>query len=163
MKLHKLGLILLTIIVGLSFSSCDEDYYWTRGTLDYPATITVPPTEIIAQDYTITTDWISVRGGGRFTSIDDFRFLSGAIRLKMFGIVDYVDLRIAGTNYYLPFDVNGQVSIYDESQQAQDFLNALVDRIRRYGYATLKVDGEGASRAQIDLSIMTDLDVYARD
>lgn len=163
MKLHKLGLILLTIVVGLSFTSCEENFYWTKGTLDYPATITASPSGYIGQDYRITSDWIAVRGGGRYTNIDDFRFLRGSIQLKTYGYIGYVDLRIEGTNYYLPFDVDGQMSIYDESPQAQDFLNALVDQVRRYGYAILMVDGEGASRAQVDLSIMTDLDVYVRE
>ena len=164
MKLHKLGLILLTIVVGLSFTACEtDDYYWTKGSLDYPTTITVPPTNVIAQDYRITSDWISVRGGGRYTNIDDFRFLGGAIQLKMYGYIEYADLSIAGTNYTLPFDINGQLSIYDESQQAQDFLNVLIEQIRRYGYVTLMVDGRGNAGARIDLSIITDLDVYVRD
>ena len=34
MKRYRLGLILLTIIVGFSFTSCETDDYWKSGTLD---------------------------------------------------------------------------------------------------------------------------------
>lgn len=157
----KLAILLSTIILLLT--SCENDYYWTRGTLDYEANLSANPYGKIVYDITIDKSWIEIRGAGRYPDIRDLRFLVGEINIYVDrGFIGWLDLTIEGTNRILPFDeLSGHIR--DDSREAQDFLAAITDRIARYGYVVILVDGEGTPNSKFGVDFGMDVDAYVRE
>lgn len=160
----KLFATILTVFALLSFTSCEEDYRWVEGTIDYPANITVAPSRDLHYDIQIDESWIVTRGVGRYPDIRDVQFVRGQIDIYIDKnrYIDWLDLTVDGTNVTLPFDgLAGNIT--DASSDAQRFLAVVTDRIRRYGYAVILVDGEGDSGTRVGIDFGMDLEVYVRD
>lgn len=162
----KLTTALIAIFTIISFSSCETDYRWVAGTIDYPATITVNPNEAIHTDFKIDEGWIVTRGTDRYPDIRDLKYLGGQIDIRVQNgrYIDWLDLTIDGTDMTLPFDeLYGDGVITDNSKAAQDFLAVLTTQINRYGYAVILAEGAGDARTTISIKFGLDLDVYVRD
>lgn len=166
MKLQRFSLIILTsVILGLSFSSCDAwDYYWTPGTLDYSAKLSGPPNGNIKTDFTIDNSWVTLRNSNSLFEIRDIRFTRGEIEIKVYDReqINELYLSIDGTNVSLPFPLL-QGIVRDNSPEAQNFLSIVVDRVNRFGYARILVDGSYSPRIDFDINFIVDLDVYVRE
>ena len=157
---NKLFATLIAVFAVLSFTSCEVDYRWVAGTIDYPVDMTVSPSGILQYDVRIDESWIVTRGAGRYPDIHDLTFLRGQIDLYINGGgIGWIDLRVAGTNEVLPLDLvsNGQ------SQAVQRFLAVMTEEIRRYGVVEILVDGEGRPGTKVGIDFGMDLDVYIRD
>lgn len=160
----KLFATILTVFALLSFTSCEEDYRWVEGTLDYPANLTIAPSGILKYDIQIDESWVVTRGAGRYPDIRDLQFVRGQVDIYIDKnrYIEWLDLTVDGTNVTLPFDaLSGNIT--DSSSDAQRFLAAVTDQIRRYGYAVILVDGEGDPRTNLGIDFGMDLDVYVRD
>ncbi|MDU1891570.1 MAG: hypothetical protein E6767_12860 [Dysgonomonas sp.] len=163
---NKLLTVLLSVFTLVSFTSCEDDYYWTEGTLDYYSTITASPRGIIQDDLTMDYGWVTINGGSKYASPEDIKFVSGYIEILPYGSSSYIDgfdLTLSNSNAILrvPYNSNGGWEL--DSPAAQDFMYAIVEVIRKYGRATVYIDGEANNYAKFDLNFIMDIDVYVRD
>lgn len=154
---NKLFAILLSLLVVVSFTSCD-DYEWREGTMDYYATINAAPNGVIQDDLPINFNYVRVDGS--YNRIDDIRFYGGYITVEPKSYIDRFTLSISNSDVYLPVIVQNSVGGKLEGRQVDDFLNAVVEVVRRNGYATIYVDGTAASLARFDLNFFIDIDAY---
>lgn len=162
---NTLFVTVLTVFALLSFTSCEEDYYWAEGTLDYSTDFTVSPSGTLYGKDVIDISWVITRSAGRYPEIHDLTFLVGQIDIYVEGgSMGWLDLRIGGTNEVLPFDeLSFNSHTTDKSQAAQRFLAIMTEEIRRYGSVEIVVEGEGRPRTKVGIDFGMDLDVYIRD
>lgn len=91
MKLHKLGFILLTIVVGLSFTSCDEDYYWKNANLDIKFNIEPDTYDGYDKVYTVVRD-VDISGyNPAREEISSIRLDDAWLELSNFKRGDYIN------------------------------------------------------------------------
>lgn len=161
---NKLLVTLLTVFTLFSFTSCELDYRWVGGTIDYPVDVTVSPSGLLQYDARIDESWIVTRGAGRYPDIHDLAFLKGQIDIYVDrGSMAWLDLRVEGTNTVLPFDRLPSGQTTDVSDAAQHFLAVVTEEIRRYGNVVILIDGEGRPGTKIGIDFGMDLEVYVRD
>ncbi|GAB6120915.1 hypothetical protein [Dysgonomonas termitidis] len=167
MKKNIFVAVLFSIVALVSFSSCETDhYYWDRGRLDYVAELRVPTNNTFQTSFRIYENDIRLRGYDRYVEIHDLKFISGYSDIYVYttGYIDWMDLRVDGTNAVLQYDIIYLgYPVQDETEKAQYFLNAMTEQIRRYGYATIIVEGKGKMNSDYDIEIGVDLDIYIRD
>jgi len=154
---NKLFTTILALLAVVSFTSCD-DYEWREGTMDYYKTITAAPNGVISENLPIDYNWVSV--SGRYDRIDDIRYYGGYITVEPNGYIDRFTLSLSNSDVYLPVIVQNAVGGRLDGRQVDDFLNAIVEVVRRYGYATIYVDGLANSRVKFDLNFYIDIDAY---
>lgn len=155
---NKLFAILLSIFAVISFTSC-EDYEWREAQLVRNSTITAAQNGVIVENIPIDFNHIQVNGG--YDRIDDIRFYGGQIEIKTGDRIGILRLSISNSNAYLDLDGRRGGGIF-EGSRVDDFLYAVVETVRRDGYATIYVDGDGyADRyARFDLNFFIDIDAY---
>lgn len=163
MKLQRFSLIILTsVILGLSFSSCDAwDYYWTPGKLDNTITSTVSSSGVIRTDFRVTIDQIYT--DNRRVDIRDLSFKGGFMSIStdfQGDRINWMRLTLDGTN--ISVDLSGEVGEYN-SFQVQNFMNEVTQMVRDYGFAIILVDGQARSGTRFNLGMFMDLDVYVRE
>lgn len=166
MKSYKLFAIVFSIAALFAFSSCErDDYFWTDGSLDYTRNVPIAPNGKIADNLYIDYSWVQLNKGYRNVSIEDIKFRGGYIYIKpQIYLNDRLTLRLANSNAFIDFwPVRYPDYIEDDSPEAQDFLNAVVEVMRRNGSATVYVDGYGAGSSSFILDLIMDIDVYVRD
>ncbi|WP_029904115.1 hypothetical protein [Prevotella sp. 10(H)] len=168
MKKYTYFAVLFSLVVLFSFSSCSKDdhYYWDRGRLDYTAELTVTTNKVFQTSFRVYEDNIRLRGNNRYVEIHDIKFISGYSDIYVYtdGYIDWMDLRVEGTNAKLQYDViHFDFPVQDETDQAQYFLDMMIEQIRRYGYATIIVDGKGDIDSDYDIEFGVDLDLYVRE
>jgi hypothetical protein len=154
---NKLFAILLSVSAVISFTSC-EDYEWRQGTMDYLATINAAPNGVI-KDY-LPIDFNYVRVDGRYNDIDDLRFRGGCIKIAQSPYIYGFTLRLSNSNAYLDVEIRNSLGGTLDDVQTQDFLNAVVEVVRRYGQATIYIEGEADGSARFDLNFYIDIDAY---
>ncbi|MFV0536760.1 MAG: hypothetical protein ACK5M3_05220 [Dysgonomonas sp.] len=157
---NKLFAILLSVLAALSFTSC-EDYEWRQGTMDYYATINAAANGVISANLPI--DFNSVLVDGRYNDIDDIRFRGGYIKIAPGPYIYGFTLRLSNSNARLDVDIRNSLGGTLDGIQTQDFLDAVVEVVRRNGYATIYVDGEADRYARFDLDFYIDIDAYVRE
>ena len=153
--------LLLAII--LIFSSCDsDDYEWREGDLSYITTIPVNDGRI-RYNFNLGYDLVEVYKG-RYDRIDDIAYAYGEINIYTKGnYIDRFTLSLGNSNVTLPVLVRSNrdgVLSSDNDYQVDDFLNAVVEVIRRNGYATIYIDGNADGRFELDFYI--NVDAYVR-
>lgn len=155
---NKLFAILLSVLAALSFTSCD-DYEWREAQLIRYSTINAAPNGTITENIPIDFNHVRVNGG--YDRIDDIRFYGGQIEIKTDNRVGILRLSISNSNASLDIDGRRGGGIF-EGARVDDFLYAIVETVRRDGYATIYVDGDGyADRyARFDLNFFIDIDAY---
>lgn len=156
----KLFAILLSVSVIISFTSC-ENYEWRQGTMDYYATINAAPNGVISANLPI--DFNNVLVDGRYDDIDDIRFRRGSIKIAPGPYIYGFTLRLSNSDARLDVDIRNSLGGTLDGVQTQDFLNAVVEVVRRNGYATIYVDGDADRSARFDLDFYIDIDAYVRE
>ncbi|MDR1706380.1 hypothetical protein [Dysgonomonas sp.] len=157
---NKLFAILLSIFAAISFTSCD-DYEWRQGTMDYYSTINAAANGVISANLPI--DFNNVLVDGRYNDIDDIRYRGGKIEINTNDRIGIITLSVSNSNISVDLDVPRGGGTYIGSR-VDDFLNAVVEVVRRNGYATIYVDGRYADRyARFDLDFYIDIDAYVRE
>lgn len=150
MKLQKFSaFFLLTIIIGLTFSSCDNDSYWRRSQLDI-----------------LPGEWQSANNGGfrfsydvrytDFTNIDHGRERmqrAELVRSELFLESDYLyygdgveisfeaDGRIISTRLFVEDRQGGYFYLNDGDPYYAEFMYALVNSVINRGSVTLYISG----------------------
>lgn len=155
---NKLFAILLSVLAVISFTSC-EDYEWREAQLVRYSTITAASNGAIIENIPINFNHIQVNGG--YDRIDDIRFYGGQIVINSNNYLGIFRLSISNSNAYLDLDGRRGGGTF-EGARVDDFLYAVVETMRRDGYATIYVDGDGyADRyARFDLNFFIDIDAY---
>lgn len=163
MRLHKTKLlILLFVVIGFSFSSCDTlDYRWVEGSLDYRRVVPLNSYGVAAEEFTIDKGWVETNNGSN-RDISDIRFKGGniVISVRNFRDLDYVTLRIVDTNVQLDMLPKYNGANVFEDRNVTNFLSVVVDKLRRNERVIVLVDAEGYARTDFTLELITDLDVY---
>lgn len=154
---NRLFAVVLSVLAVVSFTSCD-DYEWREATMDYYATITAAGNGVVRADLPVDFNWVKV--DGRYDYIDDIRFVGGYIEITPGGYVDGFRLRVSDSNAYLDVVVQNSVGGRLDGRQVQDFLNAVVEVVRRNGNATIYVDGNAGRSVRFDLDFYIDIDAY---
>ncbi|MDR1091271.1 MAG: hypothetical protein LBL79_09365, partial [Prevotella sp.] len=84
----------------------------------------------------------------------------GEIEINTNDRVGIIRLSVSNSNVYVELDAYGGGGTYTGSQ-VEVFLKAVVEVVRRNGYATIYVDGNDAGRyARFDLNFYIDIDAY---
>ncbi|GAB6009942.1 hypothetical protein [Dysgonomonas reticulitermitis] len=154
---NKLFAILLSVLAVISFTSCDG-YEWREAQLVRYSTITAASNGAIVENIAVNYDFVEV--SGRYDRIDDIRFHGGYIDINTRDYIRGFDLRLSNSDAYLSVDVLNSVGGRLEGRQVNDFLNAVVEVVRRNGYATIYVDGTASNRASFELVFFIDIDAY---
>ena len=157
---NKLFAILLSVFALISFSSC-ENYEWREGTMDYYSTINTTANGVIAANLPI--DFNSVLVDGPYNSIDDIRFVGGSIKIEPGPYISGFTLSLSNSNATLNVDIRSGLGGTLNNYQTQNFLNEVVEVVRRNGYATIYVDGLAEPYARFDLDFYIDVDAYVRE
>lgn len=129
--------------------------------MDLKTTITTSPNGVITANLPIGYDWVVVNNG-RYDHIDDIRYYGGYITVAPNGYIYGFDLKVSNSNIVLPVDIRSNAGGTLEGTQVDNFLNEVVEVVRRYGYATIYVDGEAAGSVRFDLNFYIDIDAYVR-
>lgn len=166
MKRLKNKLVATTLFLAsiFLFSSCDnDDYEWRAGEIYYEASFPVSSTGTFRNSFEIGYDWVEVISGGRYDRIDDIRYRLGRIEILRGSYIDNFTLRLSNSNVELPVRVRNNTGgiLYDTDDQVWEFLNAIVEVIRRNGYAVVYIEGY-ADRGRVDLDFIIDVDAYVR-
>jgi hypothetical protein len=160
---NKLFAILVSALAAISFASCvkDYDYEWREGTMDRYATINAASNGTIREILPIDFNYVDV--DGYYTDIDDIQYYGGEMEIVSNDRVGIIRLSISNSNTYIDLDARMGGGSY-RGKQVEDFLYAVVETVRRDGYATIYVDGDGyADRyARFDLNLYIDIDAYVR-
>lgn len=156
---NKLFALLLGTFILVSFSSCVvDDHEWREGRMDFRSTIYVAGNGIIRSS--IITDMNRVETVGSYNTIDDIRFRSGYIDIDSRRYIEGFTLRVSNSDAFLNVSVDGSARIRLEGRQVDDFLNAVVEVVRRNGEAVITVDGSAANNSDFNLNFFIDIDAY---
>lgn len=148
---NKLFAILLSVFALVSFTSC-EDYGWREGTMDYYSTINAAANGTITANLPIDYNYVLV--DGPYNNIDDIRFRGGSIKIFPGSYIYGFTLSLSNSNVTLNVDVDSNSGGVLDGYQTQDFLNAVVEVVRRNGYATIYVDGQAAPYAKVRFRLL---------
>ena len=159
-KSKNLHFIVILISLVFTFISCDKDKdEWRSGKITYPATIPVPPSGIVSYTCDIGYEWIKLDGNIKNSSLDDFRYVRGGY-IDIYGgpYIHTLTFRLENSNVVLSVDVfdNEGGILRDSEPQVREFLNAIVELIRRNNYARVYVDGNANGQIEIDFHIYLD-------
>lgn len=159
-KSKNLHFIVILISLVFTFISCDEDKdEWRSGKITYPATIPVPPSGIVSYTCDIGYEWIKLDGNIKNSSLDDFRYVRGGyIDIYSGPYIRTLTFRLENSNVVLPVEVYSDKGgvLEDSKPQVREFLNAIVELIRRNNYARVYVDGNANGQIEIDFHIYLD-------
>jgi hypothetical protein len=153
---NKLFAATLSILAALSFTSC-TDYEWREGTIDYETTITAASNGTIRATLPIDFNWVWVEG--RYNRIDDIKYRIGSIEIGTNNPIGVIRLSVSNSNAYVDLDARRGGGTY-RGAQVEDFLNAVVEVVRRNGNATIYVDGRADRLVRFDLNFYIDIDAY---
>ena len=154
---NKLFAILLSIFAVVSFTSCD-DYEWREGTMIRYKTIDASYNGTIIDDIPINYNFVEV--DGHYDRLDDIRFHSGHIDIDTRDYIHEFNLTLSNSDAYLPVKVRDNIGGRLEGRQVDDFLNAVVEVVRRNGHATIYVNGVAGNWASFKLNFFIDIDAY---
>jgi hypothetical protein len=161
---NKLFASILAIAMLFVFSSCEGyDYKWRDATMDMSAVITASPNGTIRADLPIGYDWVVANG--RYNRIDDITYYGGRIEIITNGnYIDNLYLTLSNSNAVLNIAWKDRRSgtIYDDDPYVDDFLYAITEVVRRYGYATIYVNGYSDRSARFELNFMIDINAYVQ-
>lgn len=168
MIMKQCKFILIVILLGLIFSSCDEDShsYWTTGTLEKRETYYTDREGLITRSFEI--DERDIYPDGRFRSIEDINFDGDESIILTVGnraIIDKLWLSVDGTNVKVFFENLTRSKEFYDGDVAR-FMSVVVDQMRRNGYVRINVDAENIDwerNIQLDIELFAELKVYVRD
>lgn len=117
-KLHKALFIVLTLVVGLSFTSCENDYYWKRAEMDF--SIPVYGDRNGKFDYTMTIRDVDIQGFNPSRE-DLVSIRTNVAWLEVAGfisgdVVDYFSIEVDGVGRY---DYNYPIRIKNDGDYVE--------------------------------------------
>lgn len=160
---NRFFIVTILIISVMLLNSCDEEdrNEWRSAKIEYPATIPVPPNCVVRSTFDIGSEWIKTDGNIKYGRLDDFRYTRGGyIDIYSGPYIRNLMFSLDHSNVVLPVDVysNKGGVLRDSDPQVRDFLIAIVELIRRNGYARIYIDGDAEN--QIDMDFHIYLDAY---
>ncbi len=161
MRLKNIRIIILVLLIGIGFASCEE-YRWVGGYLDRKTTVYTDNRGIIYESFRVDERDLFLNRSG---SIDDLRFVGNdelRLDINTFGRVSNLFLHIDGTDVELYFkSVVGNNDYY--GGDVEHFMSVVVEEIRRRGFVTINVDGESQTAGlPLDIQMLADVEAYVR-
>lgn len=169
MKLRNIRIILLIILVGIGFSSCDKwDYYWTDARLRSELEVKSDAKGIFDTYYTLDINRNVVDSrDNNFYEVRDLKYFTGDIQLIADDAFYNAKLQLLYrdrviSEYYFG---NGRAGKHTYAgYEVEQFQADVVEYLRRDGRAELLFIGDSDFRNSfMNVSILMDIDAYVRD
>lgn len=161
MRLKNIHIIILVLLIGIGFTSCEE-YYWETGTMDSEGVALTNRNGQTLGIFSVNEGDINLKS--RRGHITDFRFVGGFIGLETnVDKATNIWLRIEGTNIEIPFARADKYREYND-KLVQDFLYEVVETVHRRRGANIIIEGNSRySDLILYVDLKIDLDVRIRD
>lgn len=171
MKLHKLGILLITLLIGLSFTSC-EDEEWVRARLDKTTYPNNPVTDDGYLDITFDIYDTDIRGyDPRRDHLLNMEISESSLSFysDRFIYNDRLEITLETNtrtriDLRLYVDRDGYAYIDDRDQAYRNFMYDVIEQLINRGSIGLRVfvDTGVSQHIPIEVELLNDLNLYVR-